>query len=344
MIAPKELLKGVMGSKFSAKWGFWIPALGLASGCSILLLGCGTAQSVTSGISSAFTSSFGAGSRTGGSDAVANTAVANTGSANTGSANSRAANRSASNGSASIGTSGDDSSDQGSSVGSAVAANLFPNLSINGVPGLASMGAAPSPDVAVSSQGTTKDQAVLLPPPAITVASTDQEATYADVPTNTGIPVQRIGSKPNEFSVQVPDIDRVHVMQADGTLCWAACTQMILAQQDIKVDQTSLGNEFRGDQDDQSASLGVIMRAMNPDLEPQFANKIDVPIELFPITSDQMIGELMHGNLVVAGLVEDPTTGEGHACVVSGATFARIPTPIWQNLLQNTVTIRFNMD
>jgi hypothetical protein len=84
-----------------------------------------------------------------------------------------------------------------------------------------------------------------------------------------------------------------------------------------------VANEYEPNKANQSASVGVVIRALNPDLEPQVEAKGAVPIDVFATTSDQMLEELMAGHLCIAGRMEQ-SSGIGHACVVCGATFAKL--------------------
>jgi hypothetical protein len=192
---------------------------------------------------------------------------------------------------------------------------------------------AQDPNAAIAAAARQNQQAA-LPSPDITLASSDNEMASAEVPVNPRNKVQRVGAEPNRFLVEVAAIQNVHASQKTETLCWAACTQMVLAQQGIRADQNALGQEFSGDQEDQSANVGVIMRAMNPDLESRLAHLITVPVQLFGITSDQMIRQLFNGDLVVVGLVADPNFPMGHACIVYGAEFAKLKPHFMENLFK----------
>jgi hypothetical protein len=177
---------------------------------------------------------------------------------------------------------------------------------------------------------TRSDSNAVLPPPSIDVANDSNQMPYADPPTRCRIKPTR--EEANLFKVILPNMSHFEATQATGTLCWAACTQMVLAQHGIKVDQETLGAEFRPDKENKSANVGVILRALNPDLEPRFKDKLVLPIELFPVTSDQMIQQLLNGDLVVVGLVS-PDYPDGHVCIVYGATFAKKQTNIFSNFI-----------
>jgi hypothetical protein len=169
----------------------------------------------------------------------------------------------------------------------------------------------------------------VLPPPAIFLATGDNCEPSADAPAAPAADVVRVSGAVNRFSVDVPKVDDVAAVQQSPTLCWAACTQMLLRQQKVEIDQHVLGNYFEPDPDDQTAGVGVILRALNPDLQPKLEQRGAVPVDLVGITSDQMLQELMAGHLCVVGLVDEQNDGYGHACVVCGATFARLhPSPL----------------
>ncbi len=164
----------------------------------------------------------------------------------------------------------------------------------------------------------------LVPPPTIFVAQADNCQPSADPPAAAAGDVSRDGGAANRFVVQVPHVDAVAVAQASPTLCWAACTQTLLAQQNVPVDQVALGNHFVPDPDNQTAGVGVIVRALNLDLVPRLEQRGSVPIDLVGTTSDQVLAELLAGHLCLVGLLERPDDPMGHACVVCGATFARL--------------------
>ena len=197
---------------------------------------------------------------------------------------------------------------------------------------------APSGSARFGGKGAAPDRpdrdAALMPPPDVFLASADNAAAEGELPASPAADVVRAaGGGPgdpaaNRFTVTVP-VDGVAAVQQTPTLCWAACTQTLLRQEKVEVNQRQLANHFEPDPDNQTAGVGVIVRALNPDLGPQLDLWGAVPIDLVGLTSDQLLTELMAGRLCVVGLVENPADGMGHACVVCGATFARLnPSPL----------------
>jgi hypothetical protein len=197
----------------------------------------------------------------------------------------------------------------------------------------------------MASHATKKpSDAAVVEPPTIFVAIGDNCVAAAPIPR---APARNVIAAPdnlNKFSVEVSQIDKIGVKQENDTLCWAACTQTLLRQRNINVRQTDLAKEFVADDPDgddeegQAAGLGVMIRALNPDLERELDERGAVPIDLYATTSDQMLTELMSGRLCIVGLVEKKGDGMGHACVVCGATFAKL-SPNFLNAINLTVTV-----
>ena len=169
----------------------------------------------------------------------------------------------------------------------------------------------------------------MVPKPIVYVATSDNCASTAVPPTAPAGNLFMDSSGANRFMVKIADIDRLGVKQQTQTLCWAACTEVLLRQQQIQVDQDELSHEYLDDdangdnEEGQAAGLGVMIRALNPDLQPQVDARGSIPIDFIPLTSDQMLAELMSGRLCIVGLVKEGTA-MGHACVVCGAQFARL--------------------
>jgi hypothetical protein len=186
----------------------------------------------------------------------------------------------------------------------------------------------------------------IIPPPAIYQATSDNCKPTADLPSSNSGNVSALPNCGNKFKVGIPQVDQLAQKQATPTLCWAACTQALLRQQSIRVEQADLAKQFVPDNGesnvDQSAGLGIVMRALNPDLEPQLEQRGALPIDLLPVTSDQLLAELMAGRLCIVGLVEQQGDGEGHACIVCGSTFA-VLKPSALSMLSTTVLTNSNI-
>ena len=190
---------------------------------------------------------------------------------------------------------------------------------------LAQAGAAvPKGPAFPGSQGTKQFQNAWVTPPDVTVATPDAILDYADEPfekQKRDVEFNRVDK--NRFHIQVQGIDKVETEQKSDTLCWAACVQMALAHDRIRSDQTKLGTMFRPDQEDKSANIGVVMRALNPELEPQLDKKLVIPLQIVPFSSDRLVEQLSQSELVIVGLVDEAEGGGGHACIAYGAEFAK---------------------
>ena len=204
--------------------------------------------------------------------------------------------------------------------------------------------------VTSSSSGTHSlwpvDTAI-VPAPTVFLATADNSDAYARLPVSA---VQDVSADPdaaNRFTVTVPEITEMGAVQLEPTLCWAACTQTLLKQQEIQVDQKLLARQFvpdtNDDDDEQTAGIGVVTRALNPDLAPQVEQRGAIPISLVSVTTDQMINELLAGRLCMVGLVEDKDTNMGHACVVCGATFSELKPSATSGFAPNTVGVNPNI-
>jgi len=179
----------------------------------------------------------------------------------------------------------------------------------------------------------------VLPPPKIFLADDSNRLLVARKPLSQGAEVVADFNDPNKFTVTIPSAERCYAYQDSDTLCWAACTQTLLAQMNIHLNQERLAAEFvPPDADDQTAGVGVVIRALNPDLEDQVDQRDVVPIDLQPITSDQLITELLAGRLCIVGLVEDREANMGHACVICGATFAKLKAGAPVNIAKSSNT------
>jgi len=190
------------------------------------------------------------------------------------------------------------------------------------------------------SHGVWPVDTALVPPPTVFLATDANCESDAALPVSPALNVVADASGNNHFKVNVSETDRIGATQQGPTLCWAACTQTLLRQQGAEVNQAALANEFVPDTGDadQTAGLGVVTRALNPDLEPQVEQRGAIPITLVSITSDQMLNELMSGHLCIVGLVENREDNIGHACVVCGATFARLK-PSALGMLNMTIAV-----
>jgi hypothetical protein len=198
-----------------------------------------------------------------------------------------------------------------------------------------------------ASNAVQGKSAAIIAHPKVFVATETNCDTSAMPPTAPASNVTIDPANASRFDVSVTQIDKIGVKQETDTLCWAACTEILLRQQNIQVQQKALAHEYVADDDDgdddegQAAGLGVMIRALNPDLEPQLDQRGVVPIDLQATTSDQMLSELMSGRLCIVGLVQKDDTTMGHACVVCGATFGKLE-PNTFALMNTKVTVNNN--
>jgi hypothetical protein len=126
----------------------------------------------------------------------------------------------------------------------------------------------------------------------------------------------------NRFSLAIGNMARVAAKQKEEGMCWAACVQMALAVSGKTIDQDRLAHEFREGREDKSATFGVMVRALCPELEPQLVGRLVMPIQLIPSSSDTLLEELAAGEPVIVGLWEDPNLPVGHMCVVYHSEYA----------------------
>jgi len=191
---------------------------------------------------------------------------------------------------------------------------------------------------ALVGQGTAAASTRWALRPLITVPDAKNMKDYADEltePVKGGAVLTRVEAQKNQFHVEVPDIKRVEAQQKTDTLCWAACSQMVLTHDNVpgEHDQVKLGARFRPDREDKSANDAVIMRAINPDLDAEMDQKrIFLTTQVTPNTSDQLIKQLCANELVVVGLVENKDNPAGHVCIIYGATFGKVKETIFDPL------------
>jgi hypothetical protein len=177
--------------------------------------------------------------------------------------------------------------------------------------------------------------ASLIPPPKIFLANDHNVLSDAESPTAKGGAVVSQDSA-GRFAVTVPKADKYCVYQISDTDCWAACTQSLLGQVGVVTNQKQLVQDFVPiDADDQTASLGTVIRALNPDLMGRVSQRGVIPIDLVAVTSDQMVDELLAGHFCMVGVTEERGDATAHACIVCGATFARLNSALAPLVAQN---------
>lgn len=133
----------------------------------------------------------------------------------------------------------------------------------------------------------------------------------------------------NRYELTIDGVEAVQAEQQDDAWCWAACAQMVNAHRGrplisrttgAPATQAELARYYKGDAEDQTANLALIIRSLAPELEAELcAQRVTLGASLRMMSTDALIEGMSRGELAVLGLEEDG--GGGHACVVIGVEY-----------------------